>query len=416
MGVLYTLSVSGTDAVFDYMRNAWKVFAVLAVVLLPFGQRAVRCQHSNPDIFKMAHRIGIHGLFGWDYRCNGRCAESEGARQCIDNFAWSLYVVDLGCWSYVSAVFLWLVFLVSWSILVWMVICVTAIAVAVAGACACVCGGDGSVDCVGCQSFDNGGFGAGSCCECPASPENFIVYNNGGYNHDGPTPNVNRCCESRSDRCYLWRSVAWLLHDFPVAPSNLWGGLFGYVIGTHFRSPCPNQGDKWYIDRLNFQNNTDLRDDADWRKRVQQFIISFSSPGTSGFPTERPMEKSDRPLLRTSAPRLVSGKRLLQADKPFEQEYDHIVNSSFDDYMNDNCWICCGSNERSDTWVAECDNRQWHLWMQCGHMFCERCSGEMLYRQMPCPLCRRTPFAIKTGPKARNPNLRSDARIAIRRI
>lgn len=408
MGVLYTLSVSGTDAMLDYMRSAWKLFVVLAVLFLPFGQMAVRCQHRNPDIFKMAHSVGFHGFFDWDYDCDGRCIEG-GGQGWMNNLAWSLYIIDLGVWTYAFAFVLWCVFLVSWSIMVWLMMLVIMIAVAiatlVAGACACA-GDGGSSDCSCCGSCEghhwcecNGGCdNGGGCCDGWTNTDELIWYNTStDFYHGGPSPDGRGCCHSHVTYCHLWRPVAWLLHKFPVAPANLWGGVFGYVIGTHPSSPCPYQGNSWCINRLSFRTSRDLRSNSEWRERVQRYIFSFSNPDPNGSPARHLVTNAPtQPLLQASRTCIASGTRFIQTDRPFDKEHDRIVSSSFDDYQKNECWICCGANERV---APDSENNQWHLWTQCGHLFCAQCSNEMLRRKMPCPLCRRASSSIKQGPK-----------------
>lgn len=414
MGVLYTMSVSGTDAMVHYMRAAWKIFGFLALAFLPFGQTPVRCQHRNPDIFKMAHSLRIHGWFGWDYDCNGRCFEGRGQGWIwllFNNFSWSLYFIDLGVWTYVFAFALWCLFLGSWCIMVWlmMLVIVTLVAIASLLASICACAGDaGSSDCGGCGSCDgqqshecHGGCdNGGGCCDSWTNTDTLIWYNTStDFYHGGPIPDAASCCECRVNYCHLWRPIAWLLHKFPVAPPNLWGGLLGYVIGTHPCSPCPYQGNNWFINRLSFRTSGDLHGDQEWRIRVRQFICSFSDPDSNGTPPQHLMVNAPtQPLLQTTRTRFPSGTRFVQVDRPFDKKQDHVVASSFDDYQKNECWICCGANEQMAS-EANTDNNQWHLWMQCGHMFCAQCSNQMLCRQMPCPLCRRKSTSIKQGPK-----------------
>jgi hypothetical protein len=51
---------------------------------------------------------------------------------------------------------------------------------------------------------------------------------------------------------------------------------------------------------------------------------------------------------------------------------------NFEDYRENVCWIC-----------QEGPGRQyWDKWTFCHHVFCEKCSTEMMKRRMPCPLCR----------------------------
>lgn len=73
MGVLYVVSIEGAEFVKWWSLHSWKLFLALAVILLPFGQTHVRCQHHEPYMFRMFHKFGVLRLCGWNYHCNGRC-------------------------------------------------------------------------------------------------------------------------------------------------------------------------------------------------------------------------------------------------------------------------------------------------------------------------------------------------------
>ncbi|CAE7876221.1 RNF8, partial [Symbiodinium sp. KB8] len=88
-------------------------------------------------------------------------------------------------------------------------------------------------------------------------------------------------------------------------------------------------------------------------------------------------------------------------ERPFDKTQDRCVESSFNDYMENQCWIC-----------QDNQSKEFDLWLSCGHIFCSRCSTEMLRRQMPCPLCRTAsssvlrgrsvgPTLLSPGPKSR---------------
>jgi hypothetical protein len=53
--------------------------------------------------------------------------------------------------------------------------------------------------------------------------------------------------------------------------------------------------------------------------------------------------------------------------------------------LRNTCWIC---REESD---------EWDLWVSCHHLFCSRCSSQMLIRRMPCPLCRVASTTVLRG-------------------
>ena len=49
---------------------------------------------------------------------------------------------------------------------------------------------------------------------------------------------------------------------------------------------------------------------------------------------------------------------------------------------NNECWICCESVQ------------SWHVWKPCNHVYCSKCSEQMLEKKMPCPLCRVVPSSV----------------------
>merc|ERR1719335_378249 len=83
---------------------------------------------------------------------------------------------------------------------------------------------------------------------------------------------------------------------------------------------------------------------------------------------------------------IISAARAVHVDRQFGPE-DNCPESSFQDYMDNKCWICCSERD------------EWDLWMSCRHLFCKECSTEMLHRQMPCPLCRVSSSTVLRGHK-----------------
>merc|ERR1719265_75788 len=147
-----------------------------------------------------------------------------------------------------------------------MIVVVAAIATLMAGACACADGGSSNCSCASCEGqqscectggYDNtGGCCDGGCCDGWAT-DTLILYNTSDdFHHAMPSPGGS-CCQYQRSYCLLWRPIAWLLHKFPVPPANLWGGAFGYVIGTSPCSPCTYQGNNWFINRLSFRTSVD---------------------------------------------------------------------------------------------------------------------------------------------------------------
>lgn len=186
----------------------------------------------------------------------------------------------------------------------------------------------------------------------------------------------------------------------------MWGGLFGYFyLGTHPQSATPYPGGNLWVDRFSFRTARDLHDNNDWRVAVHGYLYNLAPPRQNVEPAQQAMIGRTRtPAGRRAGgqPTLIRqdsvvrvGACLVSSDGKFEQQRDHIVSSSFEDYQQNKCWICMGANEG----VPTTQGNEWHLWVGCGHMFCATCSSEMTRRGMPCPLCRRATSTIKKGPK-----------------
>ena len=89
MGLAYAISFAITDTCEQLAAQGWKWFFFVALVLLPFGQRRTRCPHTRVTILSRV-LTALH----INRRCDGSCPLSSRIRL-EDEFAWSLYVVEL---------------------------------------------------------------------------------------------------------------------------------------------------------------------------------------------------------------------------------------------------------------------------------------------------------------------------------
>ncbi|CAE8684701.1 unnamed protein product, partial [Polarella glacialis] len=121
----------------------------------------------------------------------------------------------------------------------------------------------------------------------------------------------------------------------------------------------------------------------------QQRMSEASSRGSMRFgPTAF---EETQPMLGLGATQNVinvGSAHAILTNRPFNAG-DKCVQSSFDDYLKNECWICTGGHE------------EWDMWLSCRHMFCKDCSTNMLSRRMPCPLCRVSSSVVKRGTCAR---------------
>jgi len=205
----------------------------------------------------------------------------------------------------------------------------------------------------------------------------------------------------------LCRPVAWLIWVFPAMPENLWGGIVGWMMGTRTSTSTERlyQGGSSLVDfmSMSWRRTADLHDDSSWRRQVHNYLV-----GEGDYAGQQPARATggyDRLAASTDLadegwttasglrrPVKVLGRaRLVLVDRPFTMDEDNCIESSFEDYAKNECWICTGSNP------------EWDMWMSCHHLFCKGCSTEMLRRSMPCPLCRIASTTVLRGTAARSP-------------
>lgn len=418
MGVLYVLSISGGRAIVWTVNKTWRIFAFMALLGLPFGQTHVRCQHTNPDNMRFfesllkSHLYPLERYSGARARC-GYCDGGCGKHPISDwfyAFAWTIYILDFAMVFYLFLAITYTIFLICWAVVMWLVVIIVLIVAAIVAMIGAMCScageqqgcecGDGNGSCQCCE----GGHGNHGCCEnCNCFSEgsyvgepNPIIFYDSSYFYSSSPPD-GICCTAQgyptiSCFCTICRPLAWIISVFPYPPANLWGGLLGYLMGT---SASGNYtGGNRFIDMLSLRSSTDSHDDHRWRDAIAVYIYSYSDETyTVPPPTSSPSTNSQTPFLPTRPSHY--GKIFIQSPSPFCRVRDNISEACFEDYCKNECWICRECNpHRSDIPT----DKQWHLWISCGHLYCHQCSMEMSRRKMPCPLCRRCSNRIKEGP------------------
>lgn len=144
---------------------------------------------------------------------------------------------------------------------------------------------------------------------------------------------------------------------------------------------------------MGWRRQSDLHHDEDWRARVYDFLAgpgeqTPAAPATLEVPN-RPQDEQARLLNEF----LEDGKQVLRIGlaravilgRHFDKFHDRCVQSSYEDYAENSCWICREQRE------------EWDLWLSCHHIFCSSCSSQMLIRRMPCPLCRVASSTVLRG-------------------
>lgn len=184
---------------------------------------------------------------------------------------------------------------------------------------------------------------------------------------------------------------------FPAPPENAWGGLVGYLcFGTHHMTPPSRiyQGNSAFVEfmRMGWRRRGDLHGDDDWRTQVYNFLAGNTEPFGDMMRTRAESAAFAEANASQGGSLDAAGRQIIPVgrayavciDRPFDAS-DRCVPSSFEDYLDDRCWICCEKGS------------EWDLWLSCRHLFCKRCSMEMLKRRMPCPLCRVSSSTVLRG-------------------
>jgi len=424
MGSLYYASDYICTNTLRLMKWMWKPILAFMACAFFFGEKQVRCECYNRKQFKLARSLWM-GCFGLSrIECDGGCVHRrdwDASQDWSYEFSWSIYFFDLGLWAYAFLVVLFLTGLVAGSILALACVILALVLAAISALIMCICGGEGGGDMGGgdaCNCHElcgNGGECCDGCCtDCgptlysPSYGTDFLLW--------GPQPTGSscdcctcRCCgDGRCDCCprlWLCRPLTWVLVRFPEIPSNMWGGCVGRLMGTHHftREEHRYRGGKWWIDMLSFRTVADLHSDSNWRQRVYDFVFVDGEPDVEGTPQQMRMNVIGRAHQQSARrPNFIRGKtnvavKLRDPWGPFTVEHDSCQRSTFEDYCTGTCWLCCENR---------CE--KFHMWVQCGHIFCSDCSAAMMQRSMPCPLCRKVSTTIVEGPRALPPDAASD--------
>eukprot|EP00438_Fugacium_kawagutii_P006541 Skav222197 [mRNA] locus=scaffold1745:70942:72680:- [translate_table: standard] len=348
MGLMYTFSM------WSYFTLLWMVQKVFIITLICFigllvvGKKRVRCDHHDPSLLKE-----IRKLCGSPPVCNGGCHVQTLSEwtldRIMDEFAWSFYALSVGTWTLTFLMVSFGLMIFAWSIVLWALVMLILIAAAVAALCM-LCGeaGGQSCDC-NCDCTDCG------CCD----PEPGLLDDTGVAEmmyFGGPHPvdgmfwfdcsglsgssTGDGCCCNCSGICC---PIAWLVLRFPRMPENMWGGFLGWCMRTHPLTPAESAygGGSDFIDVLAMQwmRAGDLHGHSEWRRQVQTFLYD--------------MDYADAELLSNDMGTMSHGERsnyrignttIEKIPRKFG-EGDRCVQSSFEDYMNNNCWICQSKDE-----------------------------------------------------------------------
>eukprot|EP00928_Gymnodinium_smaydae_P070381 TRINITY_DN54224_c0_g1_i1.p1 TRINITY_DN54224_c0_g1~~TRINITY_DN54224_c0_g1_i1.p1 ORF type:complete len:753 (-),score=128.35 TRINITY_DN54224_c0_g1_i1:127-2385(-) len=461
------------------LRLLGRTFAVMALLLLPFGQKRPRCNHHARSMFNTlrAACLGPHP-------CRGECVVVSGYsfRLFLDDAAWTIWCIELGVWSYVVVLTfafslyglglllytaLSSVLILSLQLLLLLCccfrVCVVSMGqvllpgiryfifvgiksfgtvffglgyllrqtsseiVAIGRACGLAgahhlhlrprrqrsgLGGEGAgreaADAAGnmdaslssplmrSNSAETAATAAAASPASPRLPSNNDV-NVGEVQAGNQEPEETLRIggphledgRGHDEGSVCGPVMLWVLSLAPIAPENAWGGLVGSYLGTHpLKNTYAGGSRVAELLRMGWRRPADLTEldleDATW-----------SLEGWRSF-VRATLEEASRGshLLRAeSLPmRTAAGARVGEADGGLlPRHYFNVIEESdggrrsfteddrlynWEQYVENECWICCSSNDT------------WDLWVSCRHAFCRQCSDQMVRRLMPCPLCR----------------------------
>lgn len=423
MGIMYTFSVWATESLGRAMAWMWRPFCIVALVLLPFGRKRSICDHQWPSLWN-----GMRHVVGCSPACHGACVMN--ASYTMDTFkddvAWSIYVLDVAVWAYLFMGTLYVISMLIWSFILWVLVLVMLVVALIAAL--CMSCGEGLAACGNCDCCNGccgggdcaGGGTSADCCDCfmlgahhPGGMTADAFYWNGPFPYDPcwgytgygnlsvPSGGDCNCCCDWNCCTSICRPLAWLLFVFPVLPENAWGGFCGYwFFGTHHHTPANRlyQGGNPVVElmRMGWRRRADLHSNESWRVQVYNFLSGDGAAAAGGESDARPTGSFNRrftSMFNESEANVVDGQTVLTigrahailTERPFSLQEDHCVPSSFEDYVENKCWICQSENE------------EWDLWLSCHHLYCKDCSSEMLRRRMPCPLCRVASSTVLRG-------------------
>mmetsp|Transcript_33744 Transcript_33744/g.85498 ORF Transcript_33744/g.85498 Transcript_33744/m.85498 type:complete len:284 (-) Transcript_33744:3-854(-) len=140
--------------------------------------------------------------------------------------------------------------------------------------------------------------------------------------------------------------------------------------------------------RMGWRRRADLHQNEDWRGRVSDFLMGEEGAAEiRGGSTEDAGVSSSVWIEDGIARQVVNigRSRAVLVERTFDRERDGCYSTSYEDYSRNVCWIC------------QDENPQWDLWLSCRHLFCAKCSTQMLQRRMPCPLCRVASSTVLRG-------------------
>ena len=382
MGLLYWISVRGGLVSVWWLWHGYVPFLLAALVLLPFGQRRVRCTHHRPGVWNLLRRCVGHAP------CDLRCVERSSWE---DDYAWSLWSLEWCVWFHLVVLLGWLTCLWVWCVAVWLMVIVILVCAAIAGLFAACLGGlgggggsgNGCDDC--CKNCDCPTCGSGDCGGCfgadryaVSSPDYIFFY--GGSPGGDCNSNCGEGCDCRwCCSCACCRPFLFLLSLLPPVPRNLLGGWLGRCLGTHVTSPAGRDQWPWLTQVLALHwNQSDAHADGSWRAKVRAYV---TAPQVGAAPLQQSMGPLRVPLRPARAPGAVTE----QLDRPFNPRDERISENSWVDYIKGECWICMGTGDKFDLY-------------SCGQIFCADCSSTMRQRAMPCPLCRDVPRTVLRAP------------------
>jgi hypothetical protein len=348
--------------------NAYKYFIIPFLICLPFGKNRARCEcHTSwfGRIKKMLRCI---------INCNGECTTKTNF-SIIHDFALSIWVFKMAVFSYLFVSINEFIFFALSSYMLWL--CTSIVLLL-----------------IGFLILMNGWF-KNNLCEHNST---HTRYNNEMYNADTiyigerePTNNTSECCSCTSCRancftrtfccCCLGARILynWLFSIIPQFPNNLWGGFFGFCVGTHSKRNT-YIGGNCFIDFMSLScfNRIALHSNAKWLHFINSIIHTNNTETVDNdiYINRQLYNTGFTSLQPATATQYANGIKIVE-----KINYNPIHSKNYYDIENKTCCICMNDNV-----FNYCE------WISCSHCFCKECTIDMINHKdnckFPCPLCR----------------------------
>jgi hypothetical protein len=271
MSLLYIINFKLIFIIEYILLYGWYYTLCLSTIFIIFGQIRIRCPHNNKSIFNLLY-----------YRIKDPCQCIYNKKKCnitdiCDNFAWSIYIIELSIWLHMFILSIYFILLSWWLYMLSFIIFMLLISYIIVKYSFIVIIYMFSVlfklMCCNEQCIEN------NINQCSITYNIYNLYCCKIFCCDCNFNNINNINIDLNVLTYIFYPFLFILSLYPKCPDNLWGGLFGMIIGTH--KYCNlfykyNQNNKcWFYECLALHKYDNiLYNDDDFRNLISNFIES----------------------------------------------------------------------------------------------------------------------------------------------